>query len=395
MHVAFLVPAAPGHTYPALPVVEELVRRGHRVSMTTSGEMVATARASGAETVTLPDEPPTARTSGPQLSGTEFTAEELAAMLEGLLAGVRACFPLLAEHFRADPPDVVCFDQVDPTGRMLADKLSVPSATLVPNLAADENHAFSETFLPESFDFRNPRLLRLFADMREFAAEQQLDGFPDPMSEVLAERNIVLVPREFQPNGSGFDERFFFVGPSLGRRAHLDSWAPADPDKRLAYVSLGTAFNDRPEFFRTCLEAFRDGSWQVAMSVGDQVGQDELTDVPPNVEVRAHFPQPAVLRHADVFVTHAGMNSTMEALCLGVPTVGVPQVAEQKTNALRTRELGLGRHLDRDDLTAAALREAVDRVAEDDDVRANLDRMREVIRESGGASAAADVLERS
>lgn len=149
MHFAFLVPAAPGHTYPALPIAEELVRRGHRVSFATSERMAPVARGSGAEPFVLPDEPPTA-----QLSGTEFTAEELAAMLEGVLAHARTCFPDLEEHFRGDIPDVVCFDSADPTGRMLADKLAVPSAALVPNLASDENHAFSETFVPESFDSR-------------------------------------------------------------------------------------------------------------------------------------------------------------------------------------------------------------------------------------------------
>ena len=388
MHFAFLVPAAPGHTYPALPIAEELVRRGHRVSFATSERMAPVARASGVEPFVLPDEPPTAR-----LSGTEFTADELAAMLEGVLDHARTCFPGLEEHFRADTPDVVCFDSVDPTGRMLADKLSVPCAALVPNLASDENRAFSETFVPESFDFRNPRLLRLFRDMREFAVEHGLEDVPDPMSGAMAERNIVLVPREFQPNGTRFDERFFFVGPSLGLRGKADEWRPADPGARLVYISLGTAFNERPEFFRACLDAFRDGRWQVAMSVGDRVRPDELGDIPPNVEVRSHFPQLSVLRRADAFITHAGMNSTMEALHLGVPTVAVPQVAEQKTNALRLQELGLGRYL-AGDPAADALREAVDAVADDADVRTNLDRMREVIRGSGGAGAAADVLER-
>ncbi|MDQ1624321.1 MAG: hypothetical protein QOH19_2739 [Actinomycetota bacterium] len=53
----------------------------------------------------------------------------------------------------------------------------------------------------------------------------------------------------------------------------------------------------------------------------------------------------SVLRHADVFLSHAGMNSTMEALCFGVPLVTFPLRPEQEATARRVEELGLGRRL--------------------------------------------------
>jgi MGT family glycosyltransferase len=65
-----------------------------------------------------------------------------------------------------------------------------------------------------------------------------------------------------------------------------------------------------------------------------------LGPIPPNVEVHAHVPQLAVLRRARVFVTPAGMGSTMESLYFGVPMVAVPQMAEQRVNADRVAEAG-------------------------------------------------------
>lgn len=46
-------------------------------------------------------------------------------------------------------------------------------------------------------------------------------------------------------------------------------------------------------------------------------------------------PQLEVLAHDSIgcFVTHCGWNSTLEALCLGVPLVGMPQWTDQPTNA--------------------------------------------------------------
>jgi UDP:flavonoid glycosyltransferase YjiC (YdhE family) len=79
----------------------------------------------------------------------------------------------------------------------------------------------------------------------------------------------VFIPREFQPAGDSFDERFCFLSPLLGHREQREPWSPLDPAAPLLYISLGTIFTDRPDFYRTCLEAFGDGTWQIAMTVGE------------------------------------------------------------------------------------------------------------------------------
>jgi MGT family glycosyltransferase len=119
----------------------------------------------------------------------------------------------------------------------------------------------------------------------------------------------------------------------------------------------------------------------------------DLGPVPANVDVRRWFPEPAVLRHARAFVSHAGMGSTTEALYYGVPLVCVPQMLEQELNAGRVVELGLGVRLDPRRLTATDLRTAVDAVTGDAGMRAALDRMRVATRAAGGAVAAADAIE--
>jgi MGT family glycosyltransferase len=118
-----------------------------------------------------------------------------------------------------------------------------------------------------------------------------------------------------------------------------------------------------------------------------------LGPIPSPVDVRPRFPQLAVLRHAAAFISHCGMNSTMEALYYGVPLITFPQMPEQVANADRVQELGLGERLDADTVTAQALRAAVTRVASHPGVNANLDRMRKAIRDSGGATRGADAVE--
>jgi MGT family glycosyltransferase len=101
-----------------------------------------------------------------------------------------------------------------------------------------------------------------------------------------------------------------------------------------------------------------------------------------------------VLRHARVFVTHAGMGGTMEGLHFEVPLVAIPQMAEQRANADRIAELGLGTVLPPEAVTADTLWSAVEGVAADERVRERLAWMRGEMTAAGGAPAAADAVER-
>ncbi|MEU0883404.1 nucleotide disphospho-sugar-binding domain-containing protein [Lentzea sp. NPDC005914] len=146
------------------------------------------------------------------------------------------------------------------------------------------------------------------------------------------------------------------------------------------FVSLGSVMSD-VNFYQACKDQFGDGTWQVAMTARE-------VEPAENIDVRPWFPQPAVLKHASAFISHGGMNSTMEALHAGVPLVIVPQTPEQAANGDRVAELGLGERID----DHAELRAAVERVASSGTIRSNLDRMRAAIDAGGGAARAADVI---
>ena len=149
----------------------------------------------------------------------------------------------------------------------------------------------------------------------------------------------MFVPREFQPGSDTFDARFRFVGPSPAAREDDPGWTP--PDEPVLFVALSTAFNDRPDFYRSRLEVF-DEARAGRRRRGAAVASTTWARCPTTSTSGPWFPQPAVLRHARAFVSHAGMGPTMEALYYGVPPVCVPQMLEQEVNAGRVAELGLG-----------------------------------------------------
>jgi UDP:flavonoid glycosyltransferase YjiC (YdhE family) len=93
-----------------------------------------------------------------------------------------------------------------------------------------------------------------------------------------------------------------------------------------------------------------------------------------------------------VFLSHAGMGSAVQALWSGVPVLAVPQVFDQPVIAERLVELGVGRHLHREDVTPAVMRDAVESLTAPV-VRARAAELREQVRSTGGAATAAEAVE--
>ncbi|MBW0104998.1 glycosyl transferase [Pseudonocardia sp. KRD-291] len=392
-HFAFVSMPAHGHVNPTLPLVTELVRRGHRVSYATGATMLETVRAAGADPVEvpfrMPDGPP------PMTGDAPADPQDTARRMQAFATSVEDTFPVLTELFGADRPDALCGDVMSPVTGLVAQQLTLPHVALNPSFANNEHFDLRRDVLgdspaaaaaKEAFGALGERIAT-FARSRGLRHDASSFGAP-------GELNLVFIPRGFQPAGDTFDDSFVFLGPSVRGRGGDAGWEPRDPDAPLLLVSLGTVFNARPDFFRLCADAFGGTRWQVVMAVGDRIDPTGIGDLPDNVEVHAHVPQVRVLERADAFVTHNGMNSTMEALYLGVPQVGVPQMPEQDMNARRVQELGCGRRLDPDTIDARTLTETVDAVAGDPEVRAGCERLSRELQAGDGPAAGADALEK-
>ena len=378
-HVVVATPPAPGHVFPVLGLVEELTARRDRVTMITSAVLASEVRAAGAETVELGWEPDTTR-----LADQEFSLEVLVADMVGYLDAVEQLLPGLLERLRADPPAVVCSDSVF-LGPLLAGVFAAPSVSLVANFAMNE-HVRPDRFVA-GFDPGHPGLAQYGRRVGELFARYGLAA-PDPRAHPVG-LSLVFLPRAFQIAAGTFDDSFHFIGPAPAR-SRESTWTP--PGHRpVVLVSMGTAFTRRPAVFTAAIDAFADTERHVVMAVGEHIEPDSLGPLPDNITISARVPQPAVLRHATAFVSHAGMGSVMEALLAQVPVVAIPHAAEQALNAERLAELGLGLHLP--DPTPQNLRNAVDHVTTDPGIRTRLAEMRRTISAAGGAGAGADVVQ--
>ncbi|WP_214366675.1 macrolide family glycosyltransferase [Pseudonocardia sp. H11422] len=378
-HIAMFSIGAHGHVNPSLPVIAELVARGHRISYAVPESFAPVVASSGATPVVydsvLPDE----------AAGERWPDGGVEAM-SIFLDEAEQALPQLHAAFAGDRPAVVLYDIAAYAARVLAHQWGVPLVQLSPAMVAWDGYTDDMAGVLAAIrdDPARPTYRTRFA---AWLAEQGIVLSVDDFTG-RPPRCIALIPRALQPHADRVDEAVYtFVGPSLDARPHQGDWP--EPDRPLLLISLGSAYTDHAAFYRDCVAAFGGLDWQVVISIGRHVDPAELGRLPPNVELHRWVPQLAVLGRASAFVTHAGMGGCSEGLYQGVPMVAVPQAVDQFTNAAMLEELGIGVHLPMEQVTPQALRTAVLDLVGSPVVAARAD----VLRAAGGAARAADIIE--
>lgn len=155
--------------------------------------------------------------------------------------------------------------------------------------------------------------------------------------------NIVYIPKQFQKRGEEFDDSYIYVIPKPGVRSENLAIPYEKMKSPIVYISLGSILSDK-SFYKKCIKAFGGKKVSVILNTG-KVSPDILGEMPANIYAYSFVPQIEVLSHADVFLTHCGMNSINEALCFGVPMVAMPFINDQVTNANQLIELGLAKRI--------------------------------------------------
>jgi zeaxanthin glucosyltransferase len=164
----------------------------------------------------------------------------------------------------------------------------------------------------------------------------------------------------------------------------------------LIYASLGSLVNGLPRIYRTILGAVeRIPELQVVFSVGKNVSNDDLGAVPRNTLVVPTAPQIELLKRAALCLTHAGLNTVLEALTQGVPMVAIPVGYDLPGVAARIAYHGVGEFVEIEDLTVEALTGLIQRVLKDPSYTNRAQYFRNVIAETRGLDLAAHVIERA
>jgi MGT family glycosyltransferase len=381
--IAFLNIGMHGRVNPTLPVVAELVRRGHTVSYHTSPAFRAEIEATGANVCLYPGgdqplpDPPTP-----------------AALVEGLARTAVRLLPAVLADLRRVRPRLIVHDSACLWGAVAARELEVPAVSSFTTFAFNRQVPSPTRGSWGLLAATRPRGLGGYLRSRgELRRRYDTRGLPlVDLGNIRQRLNLVYTSRAFQPAVEDFDPSYRFVGASIGAR-------PADPAfpldrlrEPVLYASLGTVFSAAPRLLRSFATALAPLGGTVVVATG-QTDPAALGPLPATVIARRFVPQPEVLARAALFVTHGGMNSVNEALYAGVPMLVVPQGADQPVVADRVVQLGAGLSIRTQDVAEDSVCALAKRLIGDPGFRTAAATLRAAQHEAGGYRRAADELE--
>ncbi|MCG8349592.1 MAG: hypothetical protein MI924_17640 [Chloroflexales bacterium] len=386
-----------GHINPTLPLTTELVKRGHEVIYFATQSYAGQIRNAGADFRAIPD------IIGIESKKLPFDlqaakAKDIIPLFANGIANSINAIPELLACARQEAADMVLYDPMCMWGQQIVRLLALPSIAFYTTFPAMGQSPLAQQMALKDSDLLSmvsPVIRILGATIRVNLKDRipVRPIFPREMLTNAAELNIAPIPRRFVPDGQAFDKRYLFIGPSVARQNEADDF----PLERLRnehtlYISLGTMLNKKPHFFRACLQAFAETEWQVVMSIG-KTDPATLGPIPENFIVRPSVPQLKVLQNADLFITHGGMNSTMEGLWHGVPLIAIPSQPEQELVADRIAALGLGVRLNHNDVTPNILRNAVQTIMDQPAYRQRIAAIQAEMHAARGPLQAADAIE--
>lgn len=381
----FINPPLQAHINPNLPIVQELVARGHEVVYYLTERYRAAIEATGAS-----------------FCGYESMLEQTGYNLQHLSQSITVpilmideslfVMPQILESVQEEQPDCIVYDPMCFSGRFIAEVSHIPAVMTRPTFVAHEQTR--RFFQNRTIDPQDTKLFQELLTRLCSAYPVRPFDLPDIFLHKAA-LNIVTVPRSFQPDGASFGNDCLFVGPSIGPRCEYVEFPFEELNEQpIIYITLGTVFNRNPDFFRACFAACADQPWQVVVATGRPVENMEFSTPPPrNFIVRRYVPQLEVLQRSAVCVNHGSITTIMESVSCGVPMIVIPQAVGQEGSARRVPELGLGLLLHKDTVTAESLRQAISQILDDSTFAMRTRQMQKEGSAAGGFQAAADALQ--
>ena len=383
--VFFCIPAH-GHTNPTLNVVKELINRGHQVWYYSYENFREKIESTGATFI-----PCDAYDMEQQLTPKDGAriGKDLAFSTKILVDTTLALDDAILEDMKKIKPDCIVADSMAVWGKAIAIKLNIPFISSTTTFAFNQHSSkIMKQSIGQLFNmiFSMPKINKDLKRLQE-------KGYPiNNILDIIQNDNntdtIVYTSKEFQPCAETFSDKYSFVGPSIRQTTE----SIEKDERKLIYISLGTVNNMMTGFYQNCISDLKDNNYQVIISVGENIYIEELGEIPANFRVYPTVDQIAVLKKADAFLTHCGMNSVNEALYHEVPLVLFPQTPEQGGVARRVSDLEAGIYLTKNN--SDIIRLAIETILADTKYKKNASEIAKSFQNSGGVKEAADKIER-
>lgn len=342
--VAFFSMLADGHMGRLLPLIAGVAARGHRALVFSHGRFESAVTRAGGRLVDMFGRHPL-EDADPGSFPIGMRSVAYAARYAGDIE----------RELQAVGANLVVYDTFAMVGRVAAARLGLPyvnvcaghnvaPARFQAELAADPRVVVSDqcraavTTLRDRYGMADASPYSYVAGLSPW-----LNLYGEPPEFLTAEERQVFEPVAFF--GSLPDPADLAAREAVPPGPRFDAGHPG----LRVYVSFGTVVwrsypGEALAALRTICEAIagrQDLQAVVSLGGASREPDAERALAAPNVAVHPFVDQWAVLREADVFITHHGLNSTHEAIHHGVPMISYPFFWDQPGLARKCQDLGL------------------------------------------------------
>lgn len=318
----------------------------------------------------------------------------------------------LPEALTALRVDALICDQMEAAGGLVAEALGLPFVSVACALPVNREPGVPLPVMPFPWE-QDRRMLKMYA-----TSTRIYDAVMAPHGRVIERRAKAfgLAPRrglheclsriahisqtlpglEFPRHA--LPPYFHHVGPLRSPVRSLNDerpW-PVERDRPFVFASLGTLQGHRFGLFQRIAKACRalDVQLLVAHCGGLDDHQAKRLQAAGATWVTGFTSQPQVLRQADAVISHAGLNTVMDALVAGTPILALPIAFDQPGVAARVQHAGIGLHSwHRSRWQTLAHR--LDILLTEDDFKARLEVLDKELQLAGGAQRAAAIIEQA
>ena len=414
MRVAFLSLAVPGHLNPMTALARTLQARGHEVVFLTVPDAAPFVHAAQLPFVPCSEDAYPHGSLGKLLQPLSLLSgtEALSYTLEIMKGYTESLFRSLPKTLSKTGADAIVLDQYQPYVELIPKSLGMPYVHVSNALHVDYTGRSPLCFYgrrPNGSDetARNREEVERFrvllepttAMARQYARKAGLSvDWENPSSTVSPLLWVTQTPRDFDFDSAPHVPQFHYSGPwhdGYGRLPVEFPWERLT-GKPIVYVSMGTLQNGVTETFRAiAASAKRLKHLQFVLAIGNQITPEQIGETASNVLTVAYAPQIELLKRSSLCITHAGLNTVLESLGVGVPFVAIPITNDQPGVAARIAHKKVGLAISQDNLFSSDLPALVTQAVEDSTLRANAGRLSESISKTDGLATAAGLIEKA
>lgn len=418
----FLIGTFPltGHVSPAVPIVRELVKRGHEVCWYTGQAFQATVEQTGARFTPILSwiDYSNLKNVSPELlaqrevqKGIDRLKFDLKTFFITPAAGQTKDFLAILSEF---PADILIADSMFLGASWVAEQKGLPWAefgTSVLAFYSRDTAPFGLGLQPSNTLLRRARNRSLtwffkqtiLQELRTYTntVRSQVELPPSPI--YFSDRIspfLYLSPTipEFEYPRSDLPPQVHLIGPLLSPPSTEFTpphwWQELSGNQPIIHVTQGTVATNPTELIVPTLQALVDEDVLVVVTTGGAtIDTISLSSLPTNARIEPFIPHAHLLPYVDVMVTNGGYNGVQMALTHGVPLIVAGQTEEKPEVAARVEWAKVGINLKTRIPTPQQIKNAVKTLLTDSSYRTHINHFQTQLQQYNAPAIAATLLE--